>query len=68
MNKLESSNELCNIGQGLWEDFRDGDFDDDKYKNYVDHIKLCKECKKGLEIEDVIDEKDLEVIDFIGDT
>lgn len=51
MNKLE----LCDIGQELWERFRDDDYNENKYKKYVDHIKLCEKCKKDLEIE----EKDL---------
>lgn len=59
MNKSEISDELCDLGQELWEDFRVGDYDKDKYKKYVEHIKLCERCKKGLEIDEVIDEKDL---------
>ena len=56
---MSSSNELCGLGQGLWEDFRVVDYDDNKYKKYVEHIKLCEICKKGLDIDEVINEKDL---------
>lgn len=64
MNELKTSNELCDIGQELWEDFRDGDFDENKYKKYVEHIKFCAECKKRLDIDEVIDEKELIPIDM----
>jgi len=64
MNELDTSNELCDIGQELWEDFRDGEYDENKYKKYVGHIKSCAECKRGLEIDEVIDEKDLIPIDI----
>ncbi len=46
---MNKSNELCNIGQELWDNVRE-EYNKDKYKKYVDHIKFCKECKKGLEI------------------
>ena len=64
MNKLEVSeelvsDELCDLGQDLWEDFRAGEYDANKYKKYVEHIKLCEICKKGLEIDEVINKNDL---------
>lgn len=56
-------NELCDTGQELWKDCRDGEYDENKYKKYVEHIKSCAECKKRLEIDEVIDKKDLIPID-----
>lgn len=54
--------ELCEIGQDLWENYRTTS-KEDLYKNYVDHIKRCPECiqKLGLTKEDleVLNEDDL---------
>lgn len=55
--------ELCSIGQKLWDDSSYENYDEVRYKKYVNHIKLCAECKKGLDIDEVIDDKDLIPID-----
>jgi hypothetical protein len=59
--------ELCEIGQDLWESFC-SICDDDSYKNYVDHVKSCSDCiqKLGLTKEDIeiLNEDDLESVDM----
>lgn len=56
-------NELCNVGQELWENCSGENYDEHRYKKYIEHIKLCTDCKKALEIDEVIDEKELVPID-----
>ena len=61
--------ELCEVGQDLWEHYR-STLEEDLYKNYVNHIKSCSECirKLGLTEEDTeilnTDKNGLEPIDM----
>lgn len=56
-------NELCSVGQELWENCSGENYDEVRYKKYVGHIKFCYRCKKGLDIDRVIEDKDLIPID-----
>lgn len=51
--------ELCKTGQELWDDVRTN-FEEENYKNYVNHIKSCAECIKKLELT----EEDIELLHF----
>lgn len=53
--------ELCYVGQELWDMFRGEEHNRVKYKKYVEHIRQCEKCKKGLNIRELIDEKTLNV-------
>ena len=50
--------ELCEEGSTLWHDLF-GEYSNSKYRLYVDHIRSCKECKHGLEIDDIITKEEL---------
>ena len=50
---MAKDNELCDEGSVLWSLVR-SDYSDEKYRRYVDHIKSCKECMRGLKIDEVI--------------
>lgn len=52
--------ELCDVGWSLWLTLID-EYSNEKYIDYIDHIKSCDECKRGLDVDDVILENDLEV-------
>jgi len=58
--------ELCEVGQDLWEDYR-STLEEHLYEKYVNHVKSCSECiqKLGLTKEDIeiLNEDDLEPID-----
>jgi len=42
--------ELCMIGNILWEESSEENFNEKKYKKYVEHIKKCSVCWEGLEM------------------
>lgn len=50
---MAKDNELCDEGSVLWSLVR-SDYSDEKYRRYVDHIKSCKDCMRGLKIDEVI--------------
>lgn len=51
-------NELCDAGQKLWEDIGEM-YSMGRWIIYIEHIRSCAECKKGLNIDKVIDENEL---------
>lgn len=54
------NNELCEEGQRLWL-LAISDYNDERYMAYIDHIKSCEECRRGLEIYEIISDKELDV-------
>lgn len=65
-NKENEDNELCEEGRILWQDIFDGcEYDVEKYNRYIDHIKLCAECKRMLGIDGIISEDELDEYDKV---
>lgn len=51
--------ELCSVGVVLWLALI-SDYSNEKYNAYMDHIRSCGECMRGLEIDGVIDIDEME--------
>lgn len=58
--KNDIENELCIIGNILWEESSTDNFEETRYAKYVEHIKKCPVCKKRLEIS----EHDMEFLEI----